>query len=334
MKSAEGGSRAYHAMVMKCVAYKGGNRLGEISIEQISDTLAQEGTFVWLGLREPNRALLDKIQEEFGLHDLAIEDTRSARQRPKLEAYGDSMFLVMQTAQTYRSTVEFGETHIFAGPRFIVTVRHGTPLSFTKVRERCESMPENLAKGPGFALYALMDFIVDHYMPVVDSLQERFERLEEDIFRNRFNQQTLEKLYELKHELLRLRGASMPLLDICNELTRFHGNIISEDIQFYYRDISDHVKRINQAIDGMREMLTAAMQVHLALVTVGQNEIVKRLAGWGAILALPTMVFSLYGMNFKHMPELDWPFSYPLLMGGLFVVCAVLYGRLKKAGWL
>jgi len=330
----DGSSRAYHAMVMKCVAYTDGRHAGEIGIEQISDAMAREDTFVWLGLREPNAALLDKIQEEFGLHELAVEDTRSAHQRPKLEGYGDTLFLVLQTAQIYRNALQFGETHIFAGPRFIVTVRHGTPLSFTKVRERCEAMPENLAKGPGFALYALMDFIVDHYMPVVDGLQERFERLEEDIFKNRFNQQTLEKLYDLKHELLLLRGAATPLLDICNELTRFHGNIIHEDIQFYYRDIADHVKRINQAIDGMREMLTAAMQVHLALVTVGQNEVVKRLAGWGAILALPTMVFSLYGMNFKHMPELDWPYSYHTVLAGLGVACALLYLRLKKAGWL
>jgi len=332
--AADGNSRAYQAMVMKCVAYTGGRRVGDIGIDQISDLLGQDDTFVWLGLREPNAALLDKIQQEFGLHELAVEDTRTAHQRPKLEGYGDSLFLVLQTAQIYRNAVQFGETHIFVGPRFIVTVRHGTPLSFSRVRERCEGMPENLAKGPGFALYALMDFIVDNYMPVVDGLQERFERLEEDIFRNRFNQQTLEKLYDLKHELLLLRGAATPLLDICNELTRFHGNIISEDIQFYYRDISDHVKRINQAIDGMREMLTAAMQVHLALVTVGQNEVVKRLAGWGAILALPTMVFSLYGMNFKSMPELDWPYSYPTVVGGLSVACALLYRRLKKAGWL
>ena len=332
--AAQTSSRAYQAMVMKCVAYTEGRHMGDITIEQISEAIARDNTFVWLGLREPNGALLDKIQAEFGLHELAIEDTRSAHQRPKLEEYGDSLFLVLQTAQFYRNAIQFGETHVFVGPRFIVTVRHGTPLSFTKVRERCESMPESLAKGPGFALYALIDFIVDHYMPVVDGLQERFERLEEDVFKNRFNQQTLEKLYELKHELVLLRGATTPLEDICNELMRFHDNIINRDIQFYYRDITDHLKRINQSIDGMREMLTAAMHVYLALITVGQNEVVKRLAGWGAILALPTMVFSLYGMNFKSMPEFDWPYSYPLLLGTLTIACFLLYGRLKKAGWL
>ena len=328
-------ARAYQAMVIKCVAYSNGRRVGDdIGIEHIGEAILRDNTFVWLGLREPNGALLDKIQAEFGLHDLAIEDTRSAHQRPKLEEYGDTLFLVVQTAQFYRNSVQLGETHVFVGPRFIVTVRHGTPLSFSKVRERCESMPESLAKGPGFALYALIDFIVDHYMPVVDGLQERFERLEEDVFKNRFNQQTLEKLYDLKRELLLLRGAAAPLLDICDELVRFHGNVIGPDVQFYFRDISDHVKRINHAIDGMREMLTAAMQAYLAMVTVGQNEVVKRLAGWGAILAVPTMVFSLYGMNFKNMPELDWPYGYHAVIGFLALACALLHGKLKKSGWL
>jgi magnesium transporter len=329
-----GNHKIYQAMVMQCAAYTSGKRTAEVTIEDISEAIKQKDTFVWLGLREPNAALLAKIQEEFGLHELAIEDTHSAHQRPKLEEYGDSLFLVLQTAQLFQNAVQFGETHVFVGPRFFVTVRHGSSLSYQKVRQRCENMPQSLAKGPGFALYALMDFVVDNYMPVVDGLRERFDRLEEDIFKRRFNQQTLEQLYELKRELLLLRGAAAPLLDICNELMRFHGDIIPKEIRFYYRDIFDHVKRINQAIDSMREMLTAAMQVHLALVTVGQNEIVKRLAGWGAILAIPTMVFSLYGMNFKYMPELDWQFSYPAILGGLTVACAWLYRRLKKVGWL
>jgi len=332
--TATGNNRFYRAMVMQCVAYAKGKRLGEVTIEDISDVIQQEDTFVWLGLREPDASLLMKIQEEFGLHELAIEDTRSAHQRPKLEEYGDSLFLVLQTAEFVQNTVQFGETHAFIGPRFLVTVRHGSSLNYQKVRERCENLPESLAKGPGFALYALVDFIVDHYVLVVDGLRERFDRLEEDVFKHRFNRQTLEQLYELKRELLLLRGAAEPLLDISQQLMRFHAKIIPKDIRFYYRDIHDHVKRVDQAIDSMREMLTAAMQVHLTLVTVGQNEIVKRLAGWGAILAIPTMVFSLYGMNFKYMPELDWRFSYPAILGGVTLACVWLYRRLKKVGWL
>lgn len=322
-------------MIMNCVAYKHGKRIGEITLEAISDVLAQEGTFVWLGLHEADKALLEKIQEEFGLHELAIEDACSAHQRPKLEEYGDSLFLVLQTAQlTEDQHVALGETHLFVGARFLVSVRHASSQAYFKVRERCENMPQQMAKGPGFALYALMDFIVDHYLPVVEGLEQRLEQLEADIFNKEFRNETFEQLYDLRRDLLVLRGATMPWLDICNELMRFHTHIIARDVRFYFRDVQDHAHRINQAVDSMREMLNTAMQVHLTLATVRQNEVVKRLAGWGAILAVPTMVFSLYGMNFKHMPELDWRFAYPSMLGIVFIGCIGLHRRLKKIGWL
>lgn len=323
------------SMIMNCVAYKHGKRLGAITVEAISEVLAEEGTFVWLGLREADHALLAKIQAEFGLHELAIEDACSAHQRPKLEEYGDSLFLVLQTAQlTDDQHVTFGETHLFVGARFLVSVRHASSLAYTKVRERCENMPEQLSKGPGFALYALMDFIVDHYLPVVEGLEQRLEQLEADIFNKDFRNETFEQLYDLKRDLLLLRSATLPWLDICSELMRFHPLIIPKDVRFYFRDVQDHAHRINQAVDSMREMLNAAMQVHLTMATVRQNEVVKRLAGWGAILAIPTMVFSLYGMNFKHMPELDWRFAYPTTLAAVFIGCVWLYRRLKSIGWL
>lgn len=321
-------------MVVNCIAYKQGRRVGEIAIDDISEILKQDGTFVWLGLREPEMGMLGKIQQEFGLHELAIEDACSAHQRPKLEEYGDSLFLVLQTAQLVDDAVQFGETHLFIGPRFLVSIRHGSPFSYQKVRERCENLPRSLAVGPGFAVYAIMDFIVDGYGPVVDGLQERFERLEGDVFNHQFSRRTQEQLYTLKRELLMVRGAAEPLLDICSQLTRFHADLFPKEMRFYFRDISDHVKRIDQAVDRMREMLTSAMQVHLTLVTVRQNEVVKRLAGWGAILAVPTMVFSLYGVNFKYMPELEWEYSYPTMLAVVTLGCTILYRRLKNAGWL
>ncbi|MEC4750092.1 magnesium/cobalt transporter CorA [Methylomicrobium sp. Wu6] len=323
------------SMVMNCIAYKHGKRLGTITLEAISDVLAEDGTFVWLGLREADKALLAKIQKEFDLHELAIEDACSAHQRPKLEEYGDSLFLVLQTAQlTEDSGVAFGETHLFVGARFLVSVRHSSSLSYAKVRERCEHMPEQLNKGPGFALYALMDFIVDHYLPVVQGLEQRLDQLESDIFDKDFRNETFAQLYELKRDLLLLRGATLPWLDICSELMRFHTHIIPKDTRFYFRDVHDHAQRIHQAVEGMREMLNDAMQVHLTMATVRQNEVVKRLAGWGAILAVPTMVFSLYGMNFKHMPELDWRYAYPATLGIVIVGCIWLHRRLKSIGWL
>jgi len=320
--------------IIKCAAYQNGISIGDVSIEDISEVLKRENTFVWLGLYEADGELLAKIQQEFGLHELAIEDALTAHQRPKLEEYGESLFMVLHTVHLAEEQVEFGETHIFMGPRFLVTVRHGASRSHSKVRERCEAMPQQLAKGPGFVLYSIMDFIVDNYVPVIDGLQQRFDVLELAIFESRPSRQTIEGLYELKRELLQLEGVINPVIDICNELMRFHSGVVPKDVGVYFRDIADHIKRIDQAIRGMREMLLAAMQVHLTFETVRQNEVVKRLAGWGAILAIPTMVFSWYGMNFRHMPELEWEYSYPLVVGGVGVASLLLYLRLKRAGWL
>lgn len=323
-----------HSMIMKCVAYENGISIGDITLEAISDVLQREHTFVWLGLREANKELLLKIQEEFGLHDLAIEDACTAHQRPKLEEYGDSLFMVLNTAHLGEQQVEFGETHLFLGPRFLVTVRHGASRSLGTVRERCQTMPHQLSKGPGFALYSIMDFVVDSYTSVIDGLQARFDVLESAIFQYRPSRQTMEGLYELKRELLLLEGAITPVIDICNELMRFHNGIVPKDVRVYFRDVADHVKRIQQSIHGMREMLLAAMQVHLTFETVRQNDVVKKLAGWGAILAIPTMIFSWYGMNFKHMPELEWEFSYPLVIGVVAAGSGLLFWRLKRARWL
>ncbi|WNB77779.1 magnesium and cobalt transport protein CorA [Methylomonas koyamae] len=323
-----------NSKVMRCVAYQKGVGIGDVTIADISEVLLKEDTFVWLGLREADSKILRAIQIEFGLHDLAIEDACSAHQRPKIEEYGDSLFIVLQTAQLVDDSVAFGETHLFVGPRFLVTVRHGASHSLARVRERCQAMPQLLAKGSGFALYSIIDFIVDNYMPVINGLQERFDVLESAIFQNRPSRQTMEGLYELKRELLLLEGAINPVIDICNELMRFHGGLIHKDVRFYFRDVADHIKRVDRAIQGMREMLLAAMQVHLTFETVRQNEVVKRLAGWGAILAIPTMVFSWYGMNFRHMPELEWMFSYPLVLAGVAVGSLGLYWRLKRSGWL
>ncbi len=323
-----------HSMVMKCVAYENGISIGDVTLEDISEVLKREHTFVWLGLREANKELLLKIQEEFGLHDLAIEDACSAHQRPKIEEYQNSVFMVLNTAQLGDDSVKLGETHVFLGPRFLVTVRHGASHSLSKVRLRCEAMPQQLAKGPGFALYSIMDFIVDNHMPVIDGLQTRFDVLESAIFQYKPSRQTMEGLYELKRELLLLEGAITPVIDICNELMRFHNDMIPKDVRVYFRDIADHIKRIHQSIHSMREMLLAAMQVHLTFETVRQNDVVKKLAGWGAILAIPTMVFSWYGMNFKHMPELDWEFSYPIVIGIVFLGSTLLYWRLRRAHWL
>ncbi|MEA5098766.1 MAG: magnesium and cobalt transport protein CorA [Burkholderiaceae bacterium] len=302
-----------------CAAYMYGKKLANIRLDDISEYLKHEDAFIWVGLHETDLLLLPKLQEEFGLHQLAIDDANAAHQRPKLEEYGDTVFIVLRTVKLCpdKDIPKFGETHLFLGRRFLVSVRRGHSQSYAKVHERCEQMQEQMSEGPGFAMYALMDFVVDNYRPIIDVLQQRFEKLEDDLFNARFSSECLKELYELKRQLLLLRNAVAPMLDICNALIRFHTDIIPRESRVYFRDIYDHVLRLNEAIDNMRDMVTAAMQVDLAMISVGQNEIVKKLASWGAILAIPTMVFSMYGMIMvrrdKYYFGLVFAFFCPIL---------------------
>jgi magnesium transporter len=320
--------------VINCAVYCDGGR-SDISLDQISDALAREdGGFVWVGLYEPEAPLLEKLQEEFGLHDLAIEDAQHAHQRPKIEAYGNSLFLAVHTAQLLDGHVRFGETHMFIGPHFLVTVRHGASLSYQHVRVRFEREPELLTQGPAFALYGILDFIVDNYQPIVNEFRDELNTLEKDIFAAEFRRETIVKLYELKKELTQLRLAVAPLQDILAQLTRTQMTQVTDEAKLYFRDVLDHAVRLNDAIDTLREMLTAAMSVNLSLVTIHQGEVVKKLAGWAALLAAPTLIASWYGMNFKHMPELQGKYSYFILIGVIGLVCGGLFRYLKKVRWL
>jgi magnesium transporter len=322
--------------VVACVAYAGGRRVGEVALEDISDVLKQDDRFVWIGLHEPDQELLRVVQEEFGLHDLAVEDAHRAHQRPKLEVYGDGLFIVIHTVQQPGGgDLAFGETHLFVGARYIVSVRHGASLPYREVRARCESQPALLAKGPGYVLYALMDFIVDHYFPAVDMIEEQLEEIEDEIFTGSgISRETTGRIYHLKRELLHLKRAVSPLVDITNRLMRFDVELIPEDTRLYFRDVYDHVIRINEMVDMLRELLTSALEANFSLLSVRQNDAMKRLAGWAAIFAVPTMIAGVYGMNFEHMPELRWAWGYPLIMGGMLAVCVLLYVRFKRAGWL
>lgn len=321
--------------IVNCVAYDQSACSKEsITVEAISEVLKKPDSFVWVGLYEPDDALLDKLKEEFGLHELAVEDARRAHQRPKVEAYGDSLFVVLHTAQFIDGAVRFGETAIFFGPRYLLTVRHGSSLSYAAVRARYELHPKVLRYGPVYGLYAVMDFIVDNFAPIIDSFNDELKRLECELFKENFDRHMIERLYALNRDLLTLRMAVAPIQDICQQLMRFHEDLIAADIRVYFRDVYDHAVRINEAADRMRELLSVAMQVNLAMVSVGQNEVVKRLAGWAGILAIPTMLASFWGMNFKYMPELDWHFGYPLALTIIATSCVLVYRRLKKARWL
>ncbi|HEY8585942.1 MAG TPA: magnesium/cobalt transporter CorA [Rhodanobacter sp.] len=322
-------------MVVNCIAYrKDGSRIGEITIDAISEVLADPDTFVWVGLYEPDEDLLEKIQAEFGLHDLAIEDAHAAHQRTKIEAYGDSLFLVVQTAQLLNGDLAFGETHIFFGPRYLVTVRHGASQSYAPARRACENAPELLGNGPSYGLYGVLDFIVDNLLPIVRDFREEVQQLEQDIFGETYKSSTVRRLYDMQRDLMTLRLAVAPLQDIANQLTRLHPNLIPDELRVYFRDVYDHAFRVNEAISAMREMLTAAINVNLSLVSLRQNEVMKKLAGWAAMLAAPTLLTSWYGMNFTYMPELSRPWAYPAIIVVMACVVGGIYLALKRARWL
>ncbi|WP_343553020.1 magnesium/cobalt transporter CorA [Pantoea sp.] len=322
-------------MVINCVAYRHGKREEHVDVADISEVLKEEKSFVWMGLYQPEPAFMQTLQQEFSLHELAIEDALVAHQRPKIEQYGDSVFIVVKTAHMDdQQRISFGETHFFLGKNFLITVRHGSAEGYAAIRAKAEKNHALLCEGPGYALYCILDFIVDNYSKITESMNGRIGNLEEGMFTTRFDNAALQDVYHLRRELLALRNAALPVTEICQQLVRFHDDIIPKNLRAYLRDVQDHAHHVMIDAEDMREMLTSAMQVNLALVSVQQSEVNKKLAGWGAILIVPTIIFSMYGMNFPDMPELHTHFGYPAVLVVTVVICGVMWSRLKKAGWL
>ena len=322
--------------IVNCAAYSDGRKVGNVANNDISDMYENTNHFVWVGLHEPGEEMLAMFQKQFHLHDLAIEDAHNAHQRPKIERYGDTLFIVLRTAKMNAELhkIDFGETHFFIGTRFLISVRHGSSIPYTDVRQRCESTPHLLRIGEGFALYAVMDSIVDQYFPVVEALEEGLLSIEDKVFRERPSRKTTEDIYLLKRQLLEVKRAVSPLIDICNRLMRFDIKLISEETQPYFRDIYDHVVRINEMVDHTRELLNTALEANFSLLSIAQNEVSKKFAGWAAIIAVPTMVAGFYGMNFKFMPELDWRYGYPSVVLVTITLCVVMFTLFRRSGWL
>lgn len=321
--------------IINCAAYSEGRRVINIELDKAGEILQQLNGFVWIGLYSPREETLQLVQKVFGLHELAIEDAHRAHQRPKVEIYGDSVFIVLRTAQINKgNSIEFGETHFFLGNNFIITIRHGSTISYADVRNRCEKTPHLLAKGQGFALYAVMDSIVDQYFPVVNILEEELDKVENKIFKEKPSRETTEYIYHLKHELLEVKRAVFPLVEICNRLMRFDFDYVAEDTRPYFRDIYDHAMRINEMVDNSLELLNTALDANFSLISISQSDVSKKFAGWAAIIAVPTMVAGIYGMNFTIMPELHWQYGYPVVLASTVVLCIVLYLLFRKSGWL
>lgn len=323
------------ACVVNCAVYDRSGHRRDIGLDEISNVLAvEDGSFVWVGLYEPEEDVLDKLQEEFCLHDLAVEDAHSAHQRPKIETYGDSIFIAVNTAQVVDERIRYGETHAFLGKRYLVTVRHGASLSYAPARTRVERDPEMLALGPSFGLYAVLDSVVDNYLPIVDEFKATLLTLEQDVFSETFRREIVRRLYDLKRELTYMRVAVTPMQDVLSQLVRSSNQFVPEEVRLYFRDVLDHSVRVNDTIDVLRDMLSTALSVNQSLVTLAQGEVVKRLAGWAALLAAPTLIASWYGMNFEYMPELHGRWSYAILIAITVTAVLVLYRYLKKVRWL
>lgn len=321
-------------MLINCAAYQDGKKLGDIRKEEIHEYLSRPGSFVWVALKDATPDELVEMQRQFGLHELAVEDAQHGHQRPKLEEYGDSLFAVVHTVETAGDEIRVGELSIFAGRNYLLSVRNRTEQGFTSVRARTEREPHLLKHGSGFVLYALIDTVVDRYFPVVESLENELERLEERMFAGTPSRENIEALYALKQKLTILKHAAGPLQETTGKLYGGRVPEICAGTQDYFRDVYDHLSRINQSIDSLRDMLTTAISVNLSLVTIQENEITKRLAAYAALVAVPTMIAGVYGMNFEQMPELTWAFGYPFALALMVVLDGYLFYRFRKAKWL
>ncbi len=321
-------------MLINCVVYQEGRKLADIAVEDIDRFIRQPGCFVWVALRDATDAELRQMQQEFDLHELAIEDAGHGHQRPKVEEYGHTLFVVMKLPELRGAELENGEVAIFVGENFVLSVRNNSQQGFLGVRERCEREPEHLGQGAGFVLYALMDAVVDRYFPVLDALETELEDIEGQIFERGAARWNIERLYALKRRATVLRHAVAPLLEVAGKLHGGRVPAVCTRSQEYFRDVHDHLARINTAIDGIRETIGTAIQVNLSMVTIEESETTKRLAAWAAIFAVSTALAGIWGMNFEHMPELKWAWGYPMALGAIASAAGILFWRFKRSGWL
>lgn len=324
-----------------CYSYsrKTGEPIEQLRIDEVSRALTNNNQFIWLGLYDPSIETVYEVKDAFDLHELALEDALADHQRPKVESYGNDMiFVVVRTAKLEDNQIRYGTTAIFMGKNFIISVRRGASNSYSPVREHYHRRPERLRLGPIFVLHAILDFIVDNYSPITDRLGNYLREQERNIFSSEFSRDTLKSLYELKSQLVHMRAVILPVQDVCNFFINHKKNELISAFptaaQPYFRDVNDHLLRSLDAVNGLNEMLSVAMNTYTTMVTMGQNDVVRKLAAWAGIAAVPTAVAGIYGMNFEFMPELSWRYSYFIVISAILVICAYLYSKFRLAGWL
>jgi magnesium transporter len=322
-------------MLLKCAVYEKGRKIADIPASEIHTYVCRPGCFVWVAMRDRDIALLEEMREQFNLHPLAVEDAQQGHQRPKIEEYGDSLFAVLHMVEPGVSDLRVGEVAIFAGPNYVLSVRSGVQKGFDDVRARCESEPELLSQGSCYVLYALMDAVVDRYFPIIDQLEEQLEEIEKRIFTIDGNPRAnIQALYELKQRFMTLKHAVAPLLESVSNLSGARVPVRVAGLREYFRDIYDHLQRLNQIIESSRDTVTAATSVNLSMIAMQENETMKRLTAYAALVAIPTLIVGIYGMNFQYMPELHWRYGYPACMAVMAALDGYLFYRFRKSKWL
>lgn len=321
-------------MLLNCVVYREGKMLAEIDASEISKYVKRPECLLWVALRDPSDTELARMQHEFGLHELAVEDAHHGHQRPKIEEYGDSLFVALHTLEKRNGVIHTGELNVFVGRNYVLSVRNRSEQEFQNVRRRSEQESELLRHGAGYVLYALMDAVVDRYFPILEDLEDELDDIERRIFAETSPRANIEALYNLKQKLMTVKHAVGPLTEAVGRL--FGGRVPPAAVGLgdYFRDVYDHLIRLNQSIESQREMVTTATAVNVSLISLQEGEVTKRLAAYAALVAVPTLIGGIYGMNFQHMPELHWQFGYPLALAAMAAIDAFLFWRFRRAGWL
>ena len=322
-------------MLIRCVVYENAKKIAEIPASEIHDYVCRPGCFIWVAMRDRDVALLEEMREQFNLHPLAVEDAQQGHQRPKIEEYGDCLFAVVHMVEPGLPDLRVGEVDIFAGPNYVLSVRSGVEKGFDDVRARCEAEPELLGHGSCYVLYALIDAVVDRYFPILDQLEDQLEEIEKHIFTaDGDSRANIRALYELKQRLMTLKHAVGPLLEAVSSLSGARVPTRVAALREYFRDIHDHLQRLNQIIESNRETVTSATSVNLSMIAMQENETMKRLTAYAALVAIPTLIAGIYGMNFQDMPELHWRYGYPTCMGVMAALDGYLFYLFRRAKWL
>jgi magnesium transporter len=322
-------------MIVNCAVYENGHRRdGTLPLESAGEAARRDGAFVWLGVAEPSAEEFAEIARQFDLHELAVEDAIKAHQRPKVELYGDTLLIVVKTARYVdpEEVIEIGELLVFVNPRFIVTVRHGDG-DLSPVRKRIDSRPDLLAHGVGMVLYSILDHVVDGYEATAGGVDIDIQEVEREVFSGE-RANPAERIYKLEREVLDFQRAVAPLAAEVEQIFRGHYDVVPDGLHEYFRDVHDHLRRVSVEIAGFRQLLDSALNANLTQISVRQNEDMRKISAWVAILAVPTMVAGIYGMNFRHMPELHWRVGYPAALTLMLGLCVALWGYFRHIDWL